>query len=119
MTSWGESSLEDQLCLHIKIGNQDDFEVFISYDQLMDFLEQHSELDDLTDVYFKFRGLKAHQGPLDPDDNKGSSYNLLVEWETGEVAYETLTQMSMDDPIFCAEYGKNHNLLDKSGCKRL
>ena len=71
--------------------------------------------------YFKFRRIKAHQGQLNPDhpDYKGSSYNLLVELETGEVTYETLTQMSMDDPVSCAVFGKKHNLLDKSGWKRL
>ena len=53
----------------------------------MDFLEQSSEPEQLADGYFKFRRIKAHQGPHDPDhpDYKGSSYNLLVEWETGEV----------------------------------
>ena len=56
---------EDQLHLCIKIQNQD--EEFISYNQLMDFLEQHSEPEELADGYFKFRGIKAHQGPLDPD----------------------------------------------------
>ena len=42
-----------------------------------------------------FRGINAHQDPLDPDhpDYKGSPYNLLVEWETGEVTYETWTQI--------------------------
>ena len=80
MTSWGEPSFfpakrmgkqacivehvnhladspvaqEDQLCLCIKFQNQDDFEDFISYKQLMDFLEQHSEPKELTDGYFKF-----------------------------------------------------------------
>ena len=83
----------------------------------MDFLEQHSKPEELADGYFKFRGIKAHQDPLDPDhpDYKGLSYNLLVEWDH----IETFTQLSMDDPVSCAEYGKKHNLLDKSGCKRL
>ena len=93
----------------------------MSYNQLMDFLEQTSEPKELADGYFKLRGIKAYQGPLNPDhpDYKGSSYTLLVEWEPGEVTYETLTQMSMDDPVSCSECGKKHNLLDKSGWKRL
>ena len=55
----------------------------------------------------------------DHPDYKGSPYNLLVEWETGEVTYETLTEMSMDDPVSYSEYGKKHFLLDKPGWKRL
>ena len=87
----------------------------------MDFLEQHSKSKELVDGYFKFRKINAHQGPLDPDppDYKGSSYNLYVELETGEVTYETLTQLSMDGHDSCAEYGKKHKLLDMSGWKRL
>ena len=80
----------------------------------MDFLEQHSEPKEQADGYFKFRGIKAHQGPLDPDhpDYKGSSYNLLVEWETGQVTEKTLTQISTDEPVSCAEYTKKHNLTE-------
>ena len=89
----------------IKIQNQFDFEEFISYNQLMDFLEQSSEPEELADGYFKFRGIKAHQGPLNPDhpDYKESTYNLLAVWETEEVTYETLTQLSMDDPVSRAD----------------
>ena len=85
----------------------------------MNFLEQHSEPRELAEGYFKFMGIKAHQAPFDPEhsDYKGSSYNLLVEWETGEVTYETLMQLSMDCPISCEEYSKKHYLLDKSGWK--
>ena len=79
----------------------------------MDFLEQCSEPEELADGYLKFRAIKAHQGPLNPEhpDYKGSSCNLLVEWETGEIAFESLTQMSIDDPVSCAEYGKKHSLV--------
>ena len=32
----------------------------------------------------------AHQGPLESTDpsHKGSKYNVMVEWESGEVTYE-------------------------------
>ena len=59
-------SWEDQLHLCIRIQNQDDFEEFISYNQLMDFLEQSSEPEELPDDYFKFRGINAHQVTLSP-----------------------------------------------------
>ena len=35
----------------------------------------------------------------------------MVEWESGEVTYEPLTLISKDDPITCAVYAKEHDLL--------
>ena len=55
--------MKDQLHLHIKIQNQDDFEEFISYNQLMDFLEQSSEPEELGDGYSKFRVIKVKGSP--------------------------------------------------------
>ena len=82
----------------------------------MDLLEQHREPKELGKGYFMLRGIKAYHDPLDPNhpDYKGSSYNLLVEWETGEVTYQTFMQMSMDVPASFVVYSKKHNLLDKS-----
>ena len=44
-------------------------------------MEQHTEPEELADGYFKFREIKAHQGPLEPNhpDNKGHAYHMLVE----------------------------------------
>ena len=52
---------------------------------------------------FKFRGIIAHHGPLaasDPDW-KGSNYNVQVEWETGEITFETVSIIASDDPVTC------------------
>ena len=51
--------------------------------------------------------------------HKGSKYNVMVEWESGEVTYEPLTLISKDDPITCAVYAKKHDLLDTTGWKHL
>jgi hypothetical protein len=51
-------------------------------------------------------------------DYKGSTYNVLVAWETGESTYEPLDLIASDDPITCAEYALKHNLLDEPGWKR-
>ena len=48
-----------------------------------------------------------------------SKYNVMVEWESGEVTYEPLTLISKDDPITCAVYAKKHDLLDTTGWKHL
>ena len=51
---------------------------------------------------------------IDPD-KKGGKYNVMVEWESGEVTYEPLTLISKEDPINCAVYAKKHDLLDTTG----
>ena len=89
----------------------------MSYNQLMDYIQKGTD----PDLLFKFRHIVAHQGPLestDPD-HKGSKYNVMVEWESGEVTYEPLTLISKDDPITCAVYAKKHDLLDTTGWKHL
>ena len=73
------------------------------------------------DSLFKFRDIVAHQGPNESTDpnHKGSKYNVMVEWESGEVTYEPLTLISKDDQITCAVYTKKHDLLDTTGWKHL
>jgi hypothetical protein len=43
---------------------------------------------------------------------------VLVEWESGETTYEPLDLIASDDPVMCAEYAKQHDLLDTAGWKR-
>ena len=61
-----------------------------------------------------------HQGPLlasDPDW-KGSKYNVQVEWETGEITFEPLSIIAADDPVTCAAYAKENDLLALEGWRR-
>ena len=51
-------------------------------------------------------------------DYKGSSYNIRVEWENGEITYEPLDIIAKDDPVSCAMYAKKNNLLNEPGWKR-
>ena len=46
----------------------------------------------------------------DPDW-KGSKYNVQVEWETGEITFEPLSIIAADDPVTCAAYAKENDLL--------
>ena len=61
----------------------------------------------------KFRAITDHHGPVNKDDPnyKGSLYNEMVEWETGEITQESLPIIAKDDPVPCATYAKEHNLL--------
>ena len=101
--------------------NKDQAEEIMSYNQLMDYIQKGTDVEEDPDPLFKFRDIVAHQGPLestDPD-HKGSKYNVMVEWESGEVTYEPLTLISKDDPITCAVYAKIHDLLDTTGWRHL
>ena len=101
--------------------NKDQAEEIMSYNQLMDYIQKGTDAEEDRDSLFKFRGIVAHQGPLesiDPDQ-KGSKYNVMVKWESGEVTYEPLALISKDDPITCAVYAKKHDLLDTTGWKHL
>ena len=112
-------TLED-IKFKLKI-NKDQAEEIMSYNQLMDYIQKGTDAEEDPDSLLKFRDIVAHQGPLESTDpnHKGSKYNVMVEWESGEVTYEPLTLISKDDPITCAVYAKKHDLLDTTGWKHL
>ena len=112
-------TLED-IKFKLKI-NKDQAEEIMSYNQLTDYIQKGTDAEQDPDSLFKFRDIVAHQGPLESTDpnHKGSKYNVMVEWESGEVTYEPLTLISKDDPITCAVYAKKHDLLDTTGWKHL
>ena len=89
----------------------------MSYNQLMDYIQKGTDGEEDLDLLFKFKDILAHQGPLESTDpnHKGSKYNVMVEWEPGEVTYEPLTLISKKDPINCAVYAKKRDLLDTRG----
>ena len=97
--------------------NKDQAEEIMSYNQLMDYIQKGTDGEEDLDLLFKFKDILAHQGPLESTDpnHKGSKYNVMVEWEPGEVTYEPLTLISKEDPINCAVYAKKCDLLDTTG----
>ena len=97
--------------------NKDQAEEIMSYNQLMDYIQKGTDGEEDLDLLFKFKDILAHQGPLESTDpnHKGSKYNVIVEWEPGEVTYEPLTLISKEDPINCAVYAKKRDLLDTTG----
>jgi hypothetical protein len=50
--------------------------------------------------------------------NHHTTYNLVIEWETGEITSEPLQFITSDDPMSCALYSKEHNCLDQPRWKR-
>ncbi len=95
----------------------------IAYNELSDIIEeQHeAELHAPADSTWAFKGINSHQGPLQSNDRryKGSSYNVLVHWEDGSETFEPLSVIAKLDPITCARYAQDNNLLDVPGWKSL
>ena len=116
-----ESLKQEERIKYIYRKTNSDVDEMISYNQLMEYIERDNQAQTSGDNLFRFRDVIAHQGPLsstDPD-YKGSKYNLLVDWETGETTYEPLSLIANDDPITVAIYGKKHGLLNEPGWKHL
>ena len=93
----------------------------VTYNELLNHLDHDPDDVVFSEQEYRMRQITAHQGPLKPTDAhyKGSSYNVLVEWENGETSYEPLSFIASDDPLLCAIYAKNNGLLDLDGWKHL
>ena len=62
-------------------------EELITYNQLLDHLEESEEQDNSMDQeYYRFRAIIGHKGPLKATDPnwKDSKWNIQIEWETGD-----------------------------------
>ena len=96
-------------------------EELITYNQLLDHLEQAEEEDNFMDQQlYKFIAIIGHEGPLKATapNWKGSRSNVQIEWETDEVTFEPLSVIAADDPITCAAYAKEKKLYNLDGWKR-
>ena len=88
----------------------------VTYNQLLDKLEEEDGQDDV----WKFTAIEDHEGPLTPNDEryKGSSWNVKIAWDNGEITWEPLAIIAKEDPVTCAIYGKEAGLLDLPGWRR-
>ena len=83
-------SREDQLRFKLKTDG-DQLDDLISHNQLMEYLEDRTDTGPLESGFYRFKSIKDHKGPYTSSDPayNGSSYNLLIERETGEQTWET------------------------------
>ena len=92
-----------------------DRDKIMEYNELLDIINRQVQ-DELEnpDIIWTFKSIEAHWGPLKPGDKdyKGSLYNVLVNWEDGSSTYEPLNIIAADDPVTCAKYAKENDLLD-------
>jgi hypothetical protein len=102
-------------CIHFLCSvNDDQFKEIMSYNDPLSSLEEDGE-----NIVWKFKCMSAHQGPLMPKDKdwNGSAYNVMVEWENGEITTEPILIIAADNPVSCAIYARDNNLLDVDGWK--
>jgi len=96
--------------------SEEDREELIAYNEILDYLERQEQDEHL----WKFRRITGHEGPLEKHHTsyKGSRYNVMIEWENGEITSEPLSNIASDDPVTCAIYARENGLLDLPGWKR-
>jgi hypothetical protein len=69
--------------------NNDEYEEILSYNELMDYIEknkqQHQDKD--SNGFWNIKRIVGQEGPFRASDPeyKGSRYNVLIEWENGEI----------------------------------
>ena len=90
----------------------------VAYNDIINFIQD--DMEDPSEKFWAFKDIVGHQGPLQPTDKsyKGSTYNVMVEWEGGERTYEPLSIFAADCPVICAIYAKRNGLLDQPGWRR-
>jgi hypothetical protein len=101
--------------------NDDDYNEILSYNELMDYIkkdkQQHQDKD--GNGFWNFKHIVSHEGPFRASDPeyKGSRYNILIEWENGEITSEPFNIFGKDDPVTCAVYACKNGLLEEEGWK--
>ena len=80
--------------------NNDAHEELLSHNEVMDYIAR----EEGQEVLWKFKQIVGHEGPLNSKhpSYKGSSCNIMVEWENGEKTCEPLNVIAADDPVTCA-----------------
>ena len=105
----------------IKLGDED-VEELISYIELNDIITKMIDNgEENPNQSYTYKGIVEHVGPLNSHhkDYKGSKYNIKIQWEDGSLTWKPLSIIAKDDPITCASYAMDHNLLDTNDWKSL
>ena len=110
--TWNAKSNKIKFCCSI---NNDEYTELIACNKMADYITK----DNSQTMLWEFEEIVSHQGPftMDHRDYNGSTYNVQIQWSTGETTIEPLIVISRDNPVVCALYAKDH-LLDKLGWKR-
>ena len=94
----------------------------ISYNELSDLVNKSMQTRESgAHNFITYSRILDHQGPLKKHDPKykGSSYNVLVNWDDGTQSWEPLKVIAKQDPVTLAKYVFDNGLLNKPGWKFL
>ena len=94
--------------------NRGEKEALVAYNKILEALENEND-----GVLWRYKRIISHQGPLRRGhrDYNGSSWNVMIEWENGEITTEPLRAIIAQDPVTVARYAKKHGLLETDGWK--
>jgi hypothetical protein len=87
--------------------NEDKAEEIITYNKMLEYITK----DEDSDIQWKFRRIVSHE-------YKGSQCNVLIECVNGEITSEPLKVIAADDPVTCAIYACDNDLVNQPGWKR-
>jgi len=83
-------------------------ESIISYNEMIDAVNKRMENE--NDEHDALRFMDSLVNHRLNSDKK--TYSVKVKWSNGEYTWEPLWQMAEDDPVTCAKYAEDSNLLD-------
>ncbi len=98
--------------------NDAQYEELLSMNDILYYIERRENNSEAPE--WRYTKIVAHSGPLiqtDPD-YRGSRWNVMVECTDGSTKTMPLTTLAADDPVPCALYAREHDLLDEPGWKR-
>ena len=86
----------------------------LTYNEVCEFLTRDRNSED--GEKWAYREFLNHiHTPLGHKDQKGSEYNVLVLWKSGEQTHEPLSFLAKNTSVDCAKYAKERNSLHKPG----
>ena len=94
--------------------NNDQYKEIIAYNDIMNFIEKDDTLDPIV---WKFKKINAPEGPINKNHPswQGLSYNVMIEWENGELTSEPHNILAAHNPVICAIcYANKNDLLELS-----
>lgn len=88
----------------------------MSYKEILRLAEAKNENETLQ----KYNIIKAHEGPLTKIKKScnGSSYNVMIEWENGEVNSKPLLLIATDNLVTFTKYAIDNDMLHLDSWKR-
>lgn len=98
--------------------NKGEYEEVLLYNQILYHIDEDDAIN--RETVWRFKCIVGNEGPrhtMHPSYN-GSSYDIILEWESGEITAEPLTIISKCDLVTCAIYARENNLLDTPGWRQ-